>query len=81
MEAGAEARQRRVVGQRLARFVDRAIELPRTAAEGRSSNTPLRLTLLLDNSGSMERADRQQTVRRAFAMACSTWVTDPWGMG
>lgn len=38
----------------------------RTAAEGRSSNTPLRLTFLLDNSGSMERADRQQTVRRAF---------------
>ena len=38
----------------------------RTAAEGRSSTTPLRLTFLLDNSGSMERADRQQTVRRAF---------------
>ncbi len=40
----------------------------RTAAAGRSSNTPLRLTLLLDNSGSMERADRRQTVRRAFAL-------------
>jgi Mg-chelatase subunit ChlD len=40
----------------------------RTAAEGRSSTTPLRLTLVLDNSGSMERIDRQQTVRRAFAM-------------
>ncbi len=38
----------------------------RTAAEGRASNTPLRLTFLLDNSGSMERTDRQQTVRRAF---------------
>ena len=38
----------------------------RTSAAGRSSNTPLRLTLLLDNSGSMERTDRQQTVRRAF---------------
>ncbi len=38
----------------------------RTAAEGRASNTPLRLTFLLDNSGSMERADRQDTVRRAF---------------
>ncbi|QDT01671.1 von Willebrand factor [Rubripirellula lacrimiformis] len=38
----------------------------RTAAAGRSSATPLRLTLLLDNSGSMERIDRQQTVRRAF---------------
>ena len=40
----------------------------RTAAAGRSSNTPLRLTLLLDNSGSMERTDRQQTVRRAFTL-------------
>ena len=40
----------------------------RTAAEGRASNTPLRLTFLLDNSGSMERTDRQETVRRAFAL-------------
>lgn len=40
----------------------------RTAAAGRSANTPLRLTFLLDNSGSMERTDRQQTVRRAFAL-------------
>lgn len=40
----------------------------RTAAAGRSSNTPLRLTLLLDNSGSMERVDRRQTLRRAFAL-------------
>ena len=40
----------------------------RTAAAGRSSDTPLRLTFLLDNSGSMERIDRQQTVRRAFAL-------------
>ena len=40
----------------------------RTAAAGRSSGTPLRLTFLLDNSGSMERLDRQQTVRRAFAL-------------
>jgi Mg-chelatase subunit ChlD len=40
----------------------------RTAAEGRASSTPLRLTFLLDNSGSMERIDRQQTVRRAFAL-------------
>ena len=38
----------------------------RTSAAGRSSSTPLRLTLLLDNSGSMERPDREQTVRRAF---------------
>lgn len=40
----------------------------RTAAAGRASTTPLRLTFLLDNSGSMERYDRQQTVRQAFAM-------------
>lgn len=40
----------------------------RTAAAGRSSSTPLRLTLLLDNSGSMERADRHHTVLRAFAL-------------
>ena len=39
----------------------------RTAAEGRAVSTPLRLTLLLDNSGSMERLDRQEIVRRAFA--------------
>lgn len=38
----------------------------RTSAAGRASQTPLRLTLLLDNSGSMERSDRRQTVRRAF---------------
>ena len=40
----------------------------RTAAAGRANSTPLRLTLLLDNSGSMERVDRRQTVRRAFAL-------------
>ena len=40
----------------------------RTAAAGRASTTPLRLTFLLDNSGSMERIDRRQTVRRAFAL-------------
>ncbi len=40
----------------------------RTASAGRSDGTPLRLTLLLDNSGSMERTDRQQTVRRAFSL-------------
>lgn len=40
----------------------------RTAATGRASTTPLRLTFLLDNSGSMERFDRQETVRRAFAL-------------
>ncbi|EMI43386.1 vWA domain-containing protein [Rhodopirellula sp. SWK7] len=40
----------------------------RTAAAGRAAETPLRLTCLLDNSGSMERLDRQETVRRAFAL-------------
>ena len=40
----------------------------RTAAAGRASSTPLRITFLLDNSGSMERIDRQQTVRSAFAL-------------
>jgi Mg-chelatase subunit ChlD len=40
----------------------------RTAATGRATSTPLRLTLLLDNSGSMERADRQETVRKAFRL-------------
>ncbi len=40
----------------------------RTAAAGRASTTPLRLTLLVDNSGSMERIDRRQTLRRAFAL-------------
>lgn len=43
----------------------------RTAEAGRSANTPLRLTLLLDNSGSMERSDRQETVKRAFATLAS----------
>ncbi len=38
----------------------------RTAATGRPLSVPLRLTLLLDNSGSMERPDRRQAVRRAF---------------
>ncbi|MEM9481600.1 MAG: von Willebrand factor type A domain-containing protein, partial [Verrucomicrobiota bacterium] len=38
----------------------------RTAAEGRSGGTPLRLTLLLDASGSMEREDRRQSVNMAM---------------
>ncbi|MGJ8696962.1 MAG: YfbK domain-containing protein [Verrucomicrobiaceae bacterium] len=37
-----------------------------TAALGRNATTPLRLTILLDQSGSMERADRAESVRRAF---------------
>lgn len=40
----------------------------RTAETGRSSSTPLRLVLLLDNSGSMERPDRRETVKRAFEL-------------
>lgn len=40
----------------------------RTAAAGRASSTPLRLTFVIDNSGSMERVDRQQTLRVAFRL-------------
>ena len=39
-----------------------------TAALGRNASTPLRLTILLDQSGSMERADRAESVMRAFAL-------------
>ncbi len=39
----------------------------RTAATGRSQATALRLTIVLDNSGSMERPDRRQAVLRAFS--------------
>lgn len=38
-----------------------------TAATGRSNSVPLRLTMLLDNSGSMVRNDRKETVQRALA--------------
>ncbi len=44
----------------------------RTAATGRSQTTPLRLTLLLDNSGSMERPDRRQAVLRCLRDANAT---------
>lgn len=40
----------------------------RTAALGRAANTPLRLTVLLDHSGSMERADRVESVKNAFRL-------------
>ncbi|MEM8735522.1 MAG: von Willebrand factor type A domain-containing protein, partial [Planctomycetota bacterium] len=43
----------------------------RTSATGRAKGKPLSLTLLLDNSGSMERPDRRATVQRAFAMLAS----------
>ncbi len=39
-----------------------------TASLGRNAATPLRLTILLDQSGSMERADRAESVKRAFAL-------------
>lgn len=39
-----------------------------TAARGRQASVPLRLTLLLDNSGSMDRPDRHETVQRAFSL-------------
>ncbi|MEM9825635.1 MAG: von Willebrand factor type A domain-containing protein [Planctomycetota bacterium] len=38
----------------------------KSAALGRAQSTPLRLTVLLDNSGSMERSDRRETVVRAI---------------
>jgi hypothetical protein len=40
----------------------------KTAAMGRAANTPLRLTVLLDNSGSMDRADRVDSVKNAFQL-------------
>jgi len=40
----------------------------RTAARGRDGARPLNLVLLLDNSGSMERADRVQIIREALAV-------------
>ena len=38
----------------------------KTAARGRETGRPLNLVVLLDNSGSMERADRVETVRAAL---------------
>lgn len=40
----------------------------KTAAEGRDAASPLNLVVLLDNSGSMERADRRETVAAAGAV-------------
>ncbi len=40
----------------------------KTAALGRNATTPLRLTILLDRSGSMERRDRAESVVRAFSV-------------
>ncbi|MGY8671684.1 MAG: YfbK domain-containing protein [Verrucomicrobiia bacterium] len=39
-----------------------------TAAQGRTSGQPLNLVVLLDNSGSMERADRVEIVREALSV-------------
>src|SRR5207247_10209657 len=38
----------------------------KTAAEGRQAGRPLNIVLLLDTSGSMERADRVQIIREAL---------------
>ena len=38
----------------------------KTAAQGRQANRPLNLVLLLDNSGSMERADRVRIIQEAL---------------
>ena len=43
----------------------------RTAEVGRTPVTPLQLTILLDTSGSMKRADRQESVQRAMEMLTS----------
>ncbi len=43
----------------------------KVGATGRGAQTPLRLTVLLDTSGSMEREDRAATVRRALASLAS----------
>ena len=43
----------------------------RTAAAGRSAGQPLRLTVLLDKSGSMEREDREQSVQKAMGALAS----------
>ncbi|MEY2878450.1 MAG: hypothetical protein RLZZ15_830, partial [Verrucomicrobiota bacterium] len=43
----------------------------KVGATGRGAGTPLRLTVLLDTSGSMEREDRAATVRRALAVLVS----------
>jgi Mg-chelatase subunit ChlD len=43
----------------------------KTAAQGRQSGRPLNLVLLLDNSGSMERADRAQIILEALRVLAS----------
>ena len=48
----------------------------RTAATGRSGGQPLRLTILLDHSGSMQREDREASVQRAMAVLASQLQPD-----
>jgi len=43
----------------------------KTAAQGRQAGRPLNIVLLLDNSGSMERADRVAIIREAFKVLAS----------
>jgi Mg-chelatase subunit ChlD len=43
----------------------------KTAAAGRQAGRPLNVALLLDNSGSMERADRVQIIREALRVLAS----------
>ncbi len=43
----------------------------KTAAQGRAAGTPLSVVLLLDNSGSMERADRVRIIREALRVLAS----------
>lgn len=47
----------------------------KVAATGRGAGVPLRLTILLDTSGSMEREDRAESVRRA--MDALAWLLGP----
>jgi Mg-chelatase subunit ChlD len=43
----------------------------KTGAAGRQAGRPLNVVLLLDNSGSMERADRVQIIREALHVLAS----------
>jgi Mg-chelatase subunit ChlD len=48
----------------------------KTAAVGREPGRPLNLVLLLDNSGSMERADRVEIIRQALRVVASQLRTN-----
>ena len=47
-----------------------------TASAGRNARQPLNLTVLLDTSGSMERADRQEVLREALASLAAQLRTE-----